>query len=232
MRGEGSIAALLAATVVLAALSAGAAAPRGQHLTQASSGAFRTTGAAEEPVGPQGSGAVRRYSPATHQGHWVKRRQLAQNTAASSILVQRMVADMQGQQAQQRQAYEDNNSSPAGQAQSPDQQPSPGFNASGTVREQAPSPRQQPSQGDNNSHMQRGQAPSPQQQPYQGDSYTTAAPGQTQTPQQQTYQGPDSSPAAPMQTQPPQQLPDQGYDNTGAESVQGQSPLPSAASPG
>lgn len=74
MRGEGRVATLLAATAVLAALSAAAAAPCGQRLTQGSSGALRTATAAEEPVAQQRGAAVRRYSPAPHQGHWVRRR--------------------------------------------------------------------------------------------------------------------------------------------------------------
>ena len=93
MRGEGRIAALLAATVILAAFSEAAAAPHGQQLTEGISGALGTAGGAEEHLAPQRSAAGRRYSAAPYhiaapyQGHRVTRRRLAQNTAASSILV-------------------------------------------------------------------------------------------------------------------------------------------------
>lgn len=245
VRGDGRVSTLLAATILLAALSAAAAAPRSEHLTQGLTG---TAGVAEKPVAPQRSAAGRRHSPALYQENkhqFRRRRRLAQNTAAASIETQRMVADMQGQQPQQRQPYEDTYSPPAGPAQPPDEQSTQGYNDSGTVRGQAPSPEQQPSQGGDytaaaqgqtqtpqqqpyqrysSSGMERGQAQSPQQQLSQGDSYTAAAQGQTQTPQQQPYQGSDTFPAAPVQTQPPQRQPDQGYNSSVAELDQARSP--------
>ena len=238
MGSVGRISTLLAATALFAALAAAAAAPRGRHLSQKLGGASSTAGAAEESVHAQRSVAEGKHSPAPYQGPCqghdssFRRRRLAQNGAMASILAQRWVAGLtQGQQPQQQQPNEDNGSSPAGQAQSADEQPSQGYNNSGTERGKGQSPQQQPNQGYNNPGAERGQAQSPQQQPNQGYN-NPAERGQAQSPQQQPNQGYYNSETESGQAQPPPQQPGQGYPQTATPQQQlhqGPEAFPAAA---